>query len=456
MNVNKELFMFDGKARLGETLTISFQHVMAMMLGCITPAIIIAGAAKLDAADKILLIQMSLIVSGLQTILQVLSIKGYFGARLPMIMGVSFAYVPTMSAIAGAAVAAGTSGKDAVGMIIGAQLVGGFVSFIFGIFVKYLKPLFPPLVTGTVVFTIGLSLYPIAIRYLGGGSVKASNFGSAYNWILGGITLAIAIFLNYFTKGFLKLASVLTSMVLGYIISALPPFNMVSFSSVANAGWILNQNPVNYFTINFETGAIISFAILFVVNSVQAIGDFTATTVGGMDREPTSKELRGGIMAYGISNMIGGVFGCLPTATYSQNVGLVGITKVVNKWVFTFAGIIIVLAGFIPKFSAILTTIPYPVLGGATISVFATIAMTGIKLIAKQPLSVRNTGIVGLSVAIGMGVTQVSGEAANVGVTFLPGVLKTIFGTSPVVLTTLFAILLNNIIPIKAEDKLEE
>ncbi len=446
------LFSFEGKPSLAEMVPMSLQHVIAMVVGCITPAIIVGGASGLNTQDPhsyVLLIQMSLVISGVQTLIQL-----FLGAKLPVIIGASFAYVPTMSAIAGAAVA-GAYGpiadpKEAIAIILGAQLVGGIVAFVFGLFVKWLLPLFPPLVTGTVVFTIGLSLYPIAVRYIGGGgSVKVPGFGDPKNIIVGLLTLGVVVFLNNFGKGILKLASILVGVLVGYVICI--PLGMVNFAGVGKASWVAIATPM-HFGIKFVPEVIISFVILFIVNSVQAIGDLTATSVGGMDRVPTEKELQGGICAYGIGNILGAVTGCLPSATYSQNVGIVGQTKVINRTVFTSAAVLMIIAGVVPKFSAILTTIPYPVLGGATISVFASIAMTGIKLIATQPLSNRNTGIVGLSVALGMGVTTVASEAINAGVTFLPGWTHTVFGTSPVVLATLVCILLNVIIPKRPED----
>ena len=259
----------------------------------------------------------------------------------------------------------------------------------------------------------------------------------------GFITLAVVIALNHFAKGILKLASILIGMIVGYIVSGF--FGMIDFSAVGSAGMFQIPQPM-YFGMKFEVSSIVTMVLLFVINSVQAIGDFSATTGGGLDREPTDKELSGGIMAYGITNIFGSFFGGLPTATFSQNVGIVATTKVVNRMVLGLAAVIILLAGFVPKFSALLTTIPQCVLGGATISVFASIAMTGIKLVVQQPLTYRSTSIVGLAVALGMGITQCSDALAS-----FPAWVTTVFGKSPVVVTTIVAILLNLILP--KEDK---
>ena len=322
--------------------------------------------------------------------------------------------------------------------ILGAQIVGGIVAAIVGIFVKQIRKLFPPLITGTVVFAIGLSLYPTAINYMAGGTGN-ENYGAWQNWLVAFIVLAIVTFLNHYGKGIFKLASILIGIIIGYIISLF--FGMVDFSSVATASWFQLPQPL-HFGIKFEASSCVALGLLFAINAVQAIGDFSATTTGGLDRMPTDEELNGGIVAYGVSNVVGALFGGLPTATYSQNVGIVSSTKVVARKVFGISAGILLLAGLIPKFSSILTTIPYCVLGGATISVFASIAMTGVKLITAEPMDFRSTSIVGLAVALGMGVTQ-----ANAALATFPGWVTTIFGKSPVVLATMTAVFLNLVLP---------
>lgn len=443
---NGEVFKWEGKPSIGETIPLALQHVVAMIAGCITPALIVSGAAGLAPENKVLLIQMSLIMAGISTLIMLFPIFGKIGARLPVIIGVSFAYVPTMAAVAKQYSESLGNPNDAIAVILGAQLVGGLVAILFGLTVKYIKPLFPPIVAGTVVFIIGLSLYPIALRYMGGaGSVSAPGWGSWQNWCVGIITLLAAFCLNNFTKGITKLASVLFAMVIGYVVAI--PFGMINLEKVAAAGWFKVAAPL-HFGIRFEPAVIVSFVILFIVNSIQAIGDFSSTTIGGMDREPTTEELQGGIIGYGLTNILGALTGCPPTATFSQNVGIVATNKVIAKRVFSCAAIIIIVAGLIPKLSAILTTIPFPVIGGATLSVFAMITMNGLRLITKQPLTFRNATIVGLSVAIGMGFTAVAGEAnalanATGNPLFMPRALFTAIGTAPVVLATLVAIVLN-------------
>lgn len=452
--VSKELFKWDGKPALAELLPLAMQHVVAMIAGCVTPALIISSASGLEASDKVVLIQMSLIMAGIATLIMLYPLFGKIGARLPVIMGVSFAYVPTMSAVAASYAASLGDPKSAIAVILGAQVVGGAIAILFGLTVKYIKVFFPPIVTGTVVFVIGLSLYPIALRYMGGaGSVTAPGWGEPRHWIVGILTLVIGFTLNNFTKGITKLASVLFAMIAGYIIAI--PFGLVNVAKVGEASWFAIASPL-HFGLRFEPAVIISFIILFVINSIQAIGDFTSTTIGGFDRDATTSELQGGIVAYGLTNIFGALFSCLPTATFSQNVGIVANNKVVARIVFATAAVIIIVAGLIPKISAVLTTIPFAVIGGATLSVFAIITMNGLRLIAKQELNFRNTTIVGLSVAIGVGFTSVAAEAnaavlsGKIESLFMPKGLYTAIGTSPVVLAAIVAVILNLVLK---EDK---
>ncbi|MBS6952004.1 MAG: purine permease [Enterocloster asparagiformis] len=436
MNSEKQhasLFDLDGVPKMSQAIPLALQHVVAMIVGCVTPAIIISGAAGIDTADRVILIQASLVVSALATLLQLFPLgkKGglRLGAGLPVILGVSFAYVPSMQAIAE---------QYGIATILGSQIVGGICAVIVGIMIKKIRKFFPPLIAGTVVFTIGLSLYPTAINYMAGGTGQP-NYGSWQNWTVAIFTLVVVTVLNHFAKGFLKLASILAGMIAGYIFSMF--FGMVSFSNVAEAG-VVQLPHIMHFGINFEISACVAIGLLFVINSVQAIGDFSATTAGGLDREPTTDELQGAILGYGLVNVVGAFLGCLPTATYSQNVGIVATTKVVNRVTLGISAVIILVAGLLPKFSALLTTIPYAVLGGATVSVFASIAMTGMKLVMTEEMNYRNTSIVGLAAALGMGVSQASASLSS-----FPAWVTTIFGKSPVVIATLVAILLNVTLP---------
>ena len=438
------IFETDGIPRMSEALPLAMQHVVAMIVGCVTPAIIVSGAVPggLSGEDQVILIQSALVIAALSTLLQLFPIGGKakfaIGSGLPVIMGVSFAYVPSMQAIAE------TYG---IAAIMGAEIVGGIVAVVMGLLVRKIRVFFPPLITGTVVFTIGLSLYPTAINYMAGGT-GSPNYGSWQNWAIAFFTLIVVTALNHFGKGIWKLASILIGIIVGYLVSI--PFGMVDFSSIGEAG-VCQLPSLMHFGVQFEPSSCVALGILFAINSIQAIGDYSATTIGAMDRTPEDEELQRGIVGYGLSNVAGALLGGLPTATYSQNVGIVTTTKVINRWVLGLAAAILGVAGLVPKFSAILTTIPQCVLGGATVSVFASIAMTGMKLVASAEMDYRNSSIVGLAAALGMGVSQATAALAS-----FPTWVTTIFGKSPVVLATIIAVMLNVILPTTRDEQKEE
>ena len=450
-NYSREaLFQLNGIPPLGMSISLALQHLVAMIVGCVTPAIIIANALGLPQSERVLLIQVSLVMSSVTTLIELFPIGGKLGSGLPVMFGISFAYLPSMQAIVG--------GGGDIATIAGAMVVGGIVAAVVGVFVKKIRRFFPPIITGTVVFTIGLSLYPTAINYMAGGAgntyevvvlrkglTSALVHGSWQNWAVAAFTLIVVMVMSNKGKGICKLAAILLGMIAGYIVAAV--FGMVDLSEVRDAAWF-SLPKCMHFGIKFEFSACIALALLFAINAIQAIGDLTATTVGGLNREPTDQELQGGIVTYGLTNVLSAFFGSLPTATYSQNVGIVTTNKVVNRVVFALAGGFLLLAGLIPKFSAILTTIPQCVLGGATITVFSTIAMTGMKLIASETISPRNTTIVGLSAALGVGISQSSSALSQ-----FPESITIIFGKTPVVIATIMAVLLNLILPQENTDQ---
>lgn len=450
-NYSREaLFQLNGIPPLGMSISLALQHLVAMIVGCVTPAIIIANALGLPQSERVLLIQVSLVMSAVTTLIELFPIGGKLGSELPVMFGISFAYLPSMQAIVG--------GGGDIATIAGAMVVGGIVAAVVGVFVKKIRRFFPPIITGTVVFTIGLSLYPTAINYMAGGAgntyevvvlrkglTSALVHGSWQNWAVAAFTLIVVMVMSNKGKGICKLAAILLGMIAGYIVAAV--FGMVDLSEVRDAAWF-SLPQFMHFGIKFEFSACIALALLFAINAIQAIGDLTATTVGGLNREPTDQELQGGIVTYGLTNVLSAFFGSLPTATYSQNVGIVTTNKVVNRVVFALAGGFLLLAGLIPKFSAILTTIPQCVLGGATITVFSTIAMTGMKLIASETISPRNTTIVGLSAALGVGISQSSSALSQ-----FPESITIIFGKTPVVIATIMAVLLNLILPQENTDQ---
>lgn len=294
------LFAMDGIPHFFEALPLALQHVVAMIVGCVTPAIIVAGAAGLSQPDRVVLIQASLIAAAIGTILQLYPLGKrtglHFGAGLPVIFGVSFAYVPTMQSLAG---------EYGIAAILGAEIFGGICAILVGLSIHRIRKFFPPLVAGTVVFTIGLSLYPIAINYMAGG-VGTPTYGSWQNWVVALFTLVVVIFFTHFASGLLRLASILVGIVAGYLLAL--AMGMVQFDNVMNAGYF-EMPRILHFGLEFDPAACIAISILFVINSIQAIGDFSATTSGAMNRQPTSDELHGAILGLGATSILGSVFG---------------------------------------------------------------------------------------------------------------------------------------------------
>lgn len=430
---SRSVFELDGVPSIGKTIPLSLQHILAMIVGTVTVPIIVAGACGVVDSGKTLMVQYALIIAGITTILQLYPI-GNTGSKLPIIFGVGFTYVPTLTAIGA------VYGLEGV---LGAQLVGGVATIVVGLFLKKLRKYFPNVVAGTVVLTIGLSLYPIAINYMAGG-IGNPTYGEPKHWILAMITLIVVIGFSQFGKGYVKLAAIFMGIVVGYTIAIL--FGMVDFTAVQEANWFAIPKPFE-FGIKFHMPAVISMVVISIVNSIQAIGDLSATTIGGMNREISDKELSNGVVGCGICTVLGSIFGALPPSSYSQNVGIVAMTKVISRFVLGIAAVFMLLCGFIPKFGALMTTIPYSVLGGATITVFSMIAMTGIKLITTEELSSRNIMIVGLSVALGMGITSVPESLVYFSKEFVM-----IFGQTPIVIAAIVAFVLNIILPKKSLD----
>jgi NCS2 family nucleobase:cation symporter-2 len=427
---DKSLFELNGKPSFGLALPQAMQHVLAMLVGNITPPILIAQLVGLPESDKIILMQAAMLIGGLTTLIQLFPVFG-FGMGLPNVMGVAFAYMPILSAI-------GLS--YGIKAIFGAQLVGAFASIFIGMFIGKLRKFFPPIVSGTVVLSIGLSLYTTAINYMAGGNSNADDFGKPQYWIVAIVVLAVTLACNLYGKGYIKVSGMLIGIGIGYIV-ALFMGNMINFDNVVKSSWIAFPRFFKW-GIEFHPSAIVSMILMYIVQAVQTIGDVSSTTIGAFNREATDKELGGAIKGQGICGMLGACIGGLPTDPYSQNVGLIVTTKVIAKRVFTIVGVIMLVAGLCPKFGAVMTTIPYPVLGGATVTVFAAITMSGIQLISQQPLNYRNKMIVGIALALGVGISTVTKSLQ-----FIPVDVQNIIGKSPIVLAFAIAFVLNIIVP---------
>lgn len=422
------IYQLDGKVSLKQAIPLGMQHVLSMFVGNVSPLIIICGMLQMPADQKTMLIQNAMFIAGIVTLIQLYPIWRV-GAGLPIVMGTSSGFLPTVQATAV------TYGYDAV---MGASLTGALLEIILGFFIKPLKKYFPPVVTGVVVISIGLSLIPVGIKFLAGG-VGAEDFGSPSNLFLGFLVMAIIIFLMQFTKGFTKTSAILIGIIVGYIVSIF--MGKVDFSSVASASWISIPKPFA-FGFEFKIEVIIPIAIMYVATAVETIGDVSGITVGGLNREATDKELSGAVIADGVGSAVASCFGILPNTSFSQNVGLVAMTKVVNKFAIMTGAVFLILAGFIPKLGAIVSAVPQSVLGGASIIMFAMIAVSGMQLLFKQNMNGRNAVIVALSLGLGFGLGSVP-EALQ----HLPSWANLIFAQSGIVVSFIVAAFMNFILP---------
>jgi len=428
------IYQLDGKIALGKAIPFGLQHVLAMFVANIAPIIIVAGACGLDAASTAGMIQTAMIIAGIGSMVQLYSVWK-IGARLPIVMGISFTFVSVLCFIGP------TYGYDA---IIGAVIVGGIIEGILGLFAKYWIKLISPIVSATVVTAIGFSLLSVGATSFGGGSGVA-DFGSAQNLLLGTITLVCCILFNIFAKGYWKQLSVLFGLVVGYIISIC--MGVVDFSVVASSG-IISIPKILPVIPEFHAGAIISVLVIFLVSATETIGDTSAVAATGLNREVSTEEISGSIAADGFISALSGVLGCLPITSFSQNVGLVSMTKVVNRFAIFTGCAIMVLAGLFPMFGALLATLPDPVLGGCTLMMFGNIVISGLQMIAKCGFSQRNITIAALSLSIGVGFTQVPEIFA-----IFPQIVQNVFAENCVAVVFLVSIVMNLVLPKHMEVK---
>ena len=392
------------KLPLGQSIPLGIQHVLAMFAGNITVPIIIAGIFGQTPEEKIFLIQMSLFVAGVATIIQTVG-YGKIGSRLPIIQGTSFAFIPVMAPFA----------KVGLGAVFTAAFIGGIFQMWIGKILKPIRHLFPPLVTGIVVLMIGVSLLKVGFMYAGGGGWLLNNkpevFGNSNHLIISFTVLIVALWANLKGKGMVSSASILIGMVAGYIVAMM--MGMVNYGKIAGADWFAFPMPLQY-GIDFVPGAIILMLFMAVVTTIETIGDISATTMGGANREATDKELSGGIMADGLGTAFGSLFNAMPNTSYSQNAGLVAFTGVISRHVGTIAGVILILMGLFPKLGGIIAAMPESVIGGAAIIMFGLITSAGIKLVAQSELNQRNLLILGLSLSFGIGMSLLPQFVANI------------------------------------------
>ncbi|NQW08100.1 MAG: purine permease [Candidatus Pelagibacter sp.] len=394
----------DQSLPLNQAIPLGIQHVLAMFAGNITVPIIVAGVFGQSPEEKIFLIQMALFIAGVATLIQTIGFKDV-GSRLPIIQGTSFAFIPIMLPFKAAG----------LGAVFTAAFIGGIFQFILGKVLKPIRHMFPPLVTGIVVLTIGLSLLKVGFMYAGGGAWLMNNkpeiFANSNHLIISGTVLVVTLLCNIKGKGMVSSASILIGIVAGFLVAM--SFGMVNFGKIANAPWFALPMPLQY-GISFVPGAIILMLFMAVVTTIETIGDISATTIGGDNREATDKELAGGIMADGLGTALAALFNAFPNTSYSQNAGLVAFTGVISRHVGTIAGVILILMGLFPKLGGVIASMPESVIGGAAIIMFGLITSAGVKLISRAEMNQTNLLILGLSLSFGLGMSLLPQFVAHI------------------------------------------
>lgn len=422
------LYDLNGRVPIARAIPFGLQHILAMFVANIAPIMIVAGTCGLSAQDTARLIQTAMIIAGIGTLVQLFPVWRV-GSRLPIVMGISFTFVSIFCYVGP------KYGYDAV---IGAILVGGVIEGLLGFFAKYWRKIIAPIVSACVVTAIGFSLLAVGANSFAGGAGSA-NFGSWQNWLLGTVTLIACISFNLLAKGHFKQLSVLFGLVVGYLLAL--AMNMVDFSAL---------NDVALFSVpqflpvrpEFNLSAIISVTMIFLVSATETIGDTSALTNSVLGRDATDREISGSLACDGFVSSVSALFGCLPITSFSQNVGLIAMTKVVNRFAIATGAVIMIIAGIFPAVGAVLATLPEAVLGGCTIMMFGTIVVSGLQMIGNCGYSQRNMTIAALSLSIGIGFTQVPEMFA-----IFPEMIRTIFAENCVAVVFVAAILLNLIMP---------
>lgn len=422
------IYTLDGKVPLLKSIPFGLQHVLAMFVANIAPIMIVTGASGLSTQETASLIQTAMIMAGIGTLVQLFTVWK-LGAKLPIVMGISFTFVSVFCYV---------GPKWGYEAIIGAVLIGGVIEGLLGFFAKYWRRIISPIVSACVVTAIGFSLLSVGANSFAGGS-GAADFGSAQNWILGAVTLVCCILFNIFAKGHLKQLSVLFGLVVGYIVAVF--MGKVDFSALEGVGIVSLPRIMPYKPV-FNLSAIVSVTMIFLVSATETIGDTSAMTNTALGREATDKEISGSLACDGLISSLSACFGCMPITSFSQNVGLLAMTKVINRYTIATGAGILILAGIFPAIGAVLATLPEAVLGGCTIMMFGNIVISGLQMIGACGFSQRNITIAALSLSIGLGFTQVP-DMFNI----FPDIIRTIFAENCVAVVFLTAIIMNLIMP---------
>lgn len=461
-NLSSAAYQLDGKMPLKQALPLGLQHVLAMFVGNLTPLLIITGACGLGSGSEfaelqVTLLQNAMLVAGIVTLVQLYAV-GPVGGKVPIIMGTSSGFIGVFNSVA----ATMGGGVAAYGAIMGASIIGGLFESVLGFFLKPLRKFFPPVVTGTVVLSIGLSLISVGINSFGGGN-NANDFGSLENLLLALFVLVVILFFKHGTTGFTSSSAILLGIIAGYIAAFIMGLVLPTTATTAEGveytkAWVLNFQKVkdaSWFAVPsllpvkpvFDLRAILPVIIMFIVTAVETVGDISGVMEGGLGREATDTELSGGVICDGVGSTFAALFGVLPNTSFSQNVGLVAMTKVVNRFALATGAIFLVACGLIPKLGALVSIMPQSVLGGAAVMMFSSIVLSGIQLITKNPLSPRSLSIVSVALGVGYGM----GANANI-LKNTPEFVQLIFGGSGIVPAAAVAIILNIVLP-KEESK---
>lgn len=435
------IYKLDGRVPIGKAIPFGLQHILAMFVSNLAPITMIAGAAKVPVtgAELGMLLQNAMFAAGIATMIQLYPLWK-IGSRLPVVMGVSFTFVTVLSTI---------SANYGYPAVIGAVLIGGLFEGTLGLFAKYWRKIISPIVAASVVTAIGFSLFTVGARSFGGG--YATDFGSVSNLLLGLITLATCLLWNMFAKGYLKQLSVLAGLIVGYIVAIF--MGKVDLSMIMSGGIVALPHllPIKP---EFHAGAIMSACIIFLVSAAETIGDTSALVAGGLGREITGEEISGSLACDGYGSFISGLFGCPPVTSFSQNVGLVAMTKVVNRFTIMTGAVAMILAGLFPPIGNFFASLPQSVLGGCTIMMFGTILTSGMQMIANCGFTQRNITIVAMALSIGIGFTTTS--ESGIWAEFSP-VVQSVFSANVVAVVFVVAIIMNLILPKNMEvEKLDK
>ena len=425
------IYKLDGRVPIGKAIPFGLQHILAMFVSNLAPITMIAGAAKVPVtgAELGMLLQNAMFAAGIATMIQLYPLWK-IGSRLPVVMGVSFTFVTVLSTI---------SANYGYPAVIGAVLIGGLFEGTLGLSAKYWRKIISPIVAASVVTAIGFSLFTVGARSFGGG--YATDFGSVSNLLLGLITLATCLLWNMFAKGYLKQLSVLAGLIVGYIVAIF--MGKVDLSMIMSGGIVALPHllPIKP---EFHAGAIMSACIIFLVSAAETIGDTSALVAGGLGREITGEEISGSLACDGYGSFISGLFGCPPVTSFSQNVGLVAMTKVVNRFTIMTGAVAMILAGLFPPIGNFFASLPQSVLGGCTIMMFGTILTSGMQMIANCGFTQRNITIVAMALSIGIGFTTTS--ESGIWAEFSP-VVQSVFSANVVAVVFVVAIIMNLILP---------